>query len=66
MKRVVVYMPQELHHKLKAKCALSGTSVSEWFRQGAKKFIESYDEEPIEEEEKEYDMGEERNKEFFT
>ena len=40
MQRIVVYMPQELNKELKAKCAISGTSVSKWFRKRAKDFLE--------------------------
>ena len=32
-------MPQELHKKLKSKCALSGTTVSKWFRGQSEKFL---------------------------
>ena len=45
MIRVVVYVPQDTHKKLKANCALSGISVSRWFRDAAEDFLKT---EPVE------------------
>lgn len=39
MRRTVVYAPIELLRKLKAKLALKGISLSEWFRQKAEEYL---------------------------
>jgi hypothetical protein len=40
LKRVVVYVPQVLHKKLKAELAIEGLSLSQWFRDEATTWIE--------------------------
>lgn len=39
LKRVVVYMPEGQHRRLKSKLALLGMSVSEWVRREIMRFI---------------------------
>ena len=42
MKRIVVYVEQVQYSNLKAKCAINGTSVSEWFRNAADDFLSEF------------------------
>lgn len=39
LKRVVVYLPDDQHRRLKSRLALLGISVSEWARREIMKFI---------------------------
>lgn len=39
-KRVVIYMNEDEHKKVKSKLALMGLSVSEWFRRLVKEFVD--------------------------
>lgn len=38
--RITLYVPKEQHKQLKAKLALMGISISEWFRRLVKKELE--------------------------
>lgn len=40
MRRTVIYVPIELLRRLKAKLALEGKSVSEWFRKKAEQYLD--------------------------
>lgn len=39
LKRVVVYLPESTHRRLRAKLAAAGLSVSKWFRRLAERLI---------------------------
>lgn len=41
MKRIVVYLDEQIHRRLKAILALRGSTVSDWFRKMAQKILES-------------------------
>ena len=45
MKRLVVYIPEEDHKKLKAKLALMGNTITNWIRVSIKKFLKSFERE---------------------
>lgn len=41
IKRFVIYVPDEQHRQLRAKLALKGTTVADWFRKKAQEEIDS-------------------------